>query len=47
MDPLLATSAQIVNSIPAVRAATPGLKAVTDIPAPAAWLGDINAIEIR
>lgn len=39
LDPVVATSAQLVNSIPSVLAAGPGLKTVKDIPAPAAWLG--------
>jgi 2,4-diaminopentanoate dehydrogenase len=41
MDPLLATSAMLVNSIPALMAAPPGLKAVTDLPA-AAWCPSLD-----
>lgn len=37
MDAILATSAVLVNSIPVVLAAEPGLKAVTDLPVAAAW----------
>lgn len=40
MDAILATSAVLVNSIPGVVAAPPGLKSVKDLPAAAAWLGD-------
>lgn len=38
MDAILATSAVLVNSIPGVVAAAPGLKSVKDLPAAAAWL---------
>jgi 2,4-diaminopentanoate dehydrogenase len=37
MDAIPATSAQLVNAIPAVLAAEPGLKTIKDIPAAAAW----------
>jgi 2,4-diaminopentanoate dehydrogenase len=37
MDAILATSAVLVNCIPVVLAAEPGLKAVTDLPVTAAW----------
>ncbi|WP_067803221.1 NAD(P)H-dependent amine dehydrogenase family protein [Actinomadura formosensis] len=37
MDAIPATSAQIVNAVPAVLAAEPGLKTVKDLPAAAAW----------
>jgi len=40
LDPVPATAAQLVNSIPAVLRAEPGLKTVKDLPAPSAWLGD-------
>lgn len=40
MDAIPATSAQLVNSIPGVLAASPGVKSVKDLPAAAAWLGD-------
>ena len=40
LDPVPATAAQLVNSIPAVVRAEPGLKTVKDLPAPSAWLGD-------
>lgn len=39
MDAILSTSAQLVNSIPTVLAAAPGLWTVTDLPDPAAFLG--------
>jgi hypothetical protein len=45
MNPLLATAAMLVNSIPALIAFAPGLKSVTDLPA-AAWIGDIQSIEL-
>ncbi len=41
LDPVAATAAQLVNSIPTVLAAEPGLKTVKDLPAPAAWLGKV------
>jgi hypothetical protein len=47
MDAVQGTSAQLVNSIPAVVAAEPGLLTVHDIPRTAAWLGDYDDIEIR
>lgn len=37
MDAIPATSAQIVNAVPAVLAAAPGLKTVKDLPAATAW----------
>ena len=37
MDAILATAAVLVNSIPIVLAAEPGLRAVTDLPVAAAW----------
>ena len=40
MDAMLATSAVLVNSIPGVVMAPPGLKSVKDLPAATAWLGD-------
>jgi hypothetical protein len=45
MDPLLATSAMLVNSIPALFAFTPGLKSVTDLPS-AAWIGDVQKVRL-
>jgi hypothetical protein len=39
MDAIPATSAELVNSIPTVLAAEPGLKSVKDLPISAAWLG--------
>ncbi len=39
LDPVAATAAMLVNSIPALLRAEPGLKTVKDLPAPAAWLG--------
>lgn len=44
MDAIVATSAVLVNSIPAVVAAPAGLKSVKDLPAAAAWLGDPSAL---
>ncbi|MDO8209563.1 hypothetical protein [Conexibacter sp. CPCC 206217] len=41
MDAIPATAAQIVNSVPGVLQASPGLKSVTDLPASAAWLGGL------
>ncbi|TWD75098.1 4-hydroxy-tetrahydrodipicolinate reductase [Kribbella amoyensis] len=37
MDAIPATAAQLVNSIPAVLGAAPGLRTVNDLPAAAAW----------
>lgn len=45
MNPLLATSAMLVNSIPALMAFPPGLKSVTDLPS-AAWIGDIQKVQL-
>jgi 2,4-diaminopentanoate dehydrogenase len=39
MDAIPATAAVLVNSIPVVEAATPGLKSVKDLPPAAAWVG--------
>jgi len=47
MDAILATSAQLVNAIPVVLAATPGLKSVKDLPPTTAWLGDLTGGVIR
>lgn len=47
MDAILGTSAQLVNSVPAVRNCTPGLKTVKDLPASAAWLGDLSSVVFR
>jgi 4-hydroxy-tetrahydrodipicolinate reductase len=47
LDPVPATAAQLVNSIPAVLRAEAGLKTVKDIPAPAAWLGDLTGVGLR
>ena len=47
LDPVPATAAQLVNSIPAVLRAEAGLKTVKDIPAPAAWLGDLAGVGLR
>ena len=41
LDPVPATAAQLVNTIPTVIAAQPGLKTVKDLPPPAAWLGAV------
>jgi 2,4-diaminopentanoate dehydrogenase len=43
MDAIPATSAVLVNSIPAVLAAAPGLRSVKDLPAAAAWLGGLQS----
>jgi 4-hydroxy-tetrahydrodipicolinate reductase len=45
MNPLFATAAMLVNSIPALVAFAPGLKSVTDLPA-AAWIGDVLKVEL-
>ena len=45
MSPLYATAAMLVNSIPALRAFAPGLKAVTDLPA-ATWIADIEKVRL-
>jgi hypothetical protein len=45
MSPLYATAAMLINSIPALRAFAPGLKAVTDLPA-ATWIGDIANVRL-
>jgi len=47
MDALYATSAQLVNQIPSVLAAEPGLTTVKDLPASSAWLGDLRAVKRR
>jgi hypothetical protein len=41
LDPVAATAAMLVNSIPALLRAEPGLKTVKDLPATAAWLGNV------
>lgn len=47
MDAVLATSAELVNSLPALIQAEPGLKTVKDLPAATAWLGDLRDSLIR
>jgi 2,4-diaminopentanoate dehydrogenase len=47
MDAILATSAELVNGIPGLLQAEPGLKSVKDVPAAAAWLGDPRAPMLR
>lgn len=47
LDPVKATAALLVNSIPTVLAANSGLKTVKDLPAPSAWLGDIASVVLR
>lgn len=42
MDAIPATSAVLVNSIPGVLAAGPGLRSVKDLPAATAWLGGLT-----
>jgi 2,4-diaminopentanoate dehydrogenase len=39
MDAVLATSAELVNALPGLLRAEPGLKTVKDLPAATAWLG--------
>lgn len=46
-DAIPATSAQLVNSIPGVLRARPGLKTVKDLPPAAAWLGDLRPTTLR
>lgn len=47
MDAVLATSAELVNSLPVLIQAQPGLKTVKDLPAATAWLGDMSDSSIR
>jgi len=47
MDAVLATSAELVNSLPGLIQAEPGLKTVKDLPAAAAWLGAMPDSLIR
>jgi 4-hydroxy-tetrahydrodipicolinate reductase len=47
MDALLATSAELVNSIPAVLMAPAGLKTIKDLPAATAWLGSVHDVVFR
>jgi hypothetical protein len=47
MDAVLATAAQLVNSIPIVLRAGAGLKTVKDVPATAAWLGTVGDVVLR
>jgi 4-hydroxy-tetrahydrodipicolinate reductase len=47
MDAILATSAELVNGIPGLLKAPPGLKSVKDLPAAAAWLGDPRGAALR
>lgn len=47
LDPVPATAAQLVNSVPTVLAAGAGLKTVKDLPPSAAWAGDWSALVIR
>lgn len=47
LDPVPATAAQLVNSIPTVLAAAPGLKTVKDLTPPAAWIGNLSGTVIR
>lgn len=42
MDAVMATSAELVNSLPGLMRAEPGLKTVKDLPAATAWLGDMH-----
>jgi hypothetical protein len=47
MDAVFATSAQMVNSIPAVLNSRPGLVSVKDLPANAAFIGDADKVLLR
>jgi 2,4-diaminopentanoate dehydrogenase len=47
MDAVLATSAELVNSLPGLIRAEPGLKTVKDLPAASAWLGGMDAAMLR
>jgi 4-hydroxy-tetrahydrodipicolinate reductase len=47
MDAVVATSAELVNSLPAVIRAAPGLKTVKDLPAATAWLGELSDSVLR
>ena len=47
MDAVLATSAELVNSLPGLIRAEPGLKTVKDLPAATAWLGTVGDSLIR
>jgi 4-hydroxy-tetrahydrodipicolinate reductase len=47
MDAVTATSAELVNSLPGVIRAAPGLKTVKDLPAATAWLGEMNDSVLR
>jgi hypothetical protein len=47
MDAVLATSAELVNSLPGVIHAEPGLKTVKDLPPATAWLGDFEEALLR
>jgi hypothetical protein len=47
MDAVLSTAAELVNSLPGLIQAEPGLKTVKDLPAATAWLGDMRDSLIR
>jgi 4-hydroxy-tetrahydrodipicolinate reductase len=47
MDAVLATAAELVNSLPGLLHAEPGLKTVKDLPAATAWLGEIDQSLLR
>lgn len=47
MDAVLATSAELVNALPGLLHAEPGLKTVKDLPAATAWLGEIDDSVLR
>jgi hypothetical protein len=47
MDAVVATSAELVNSLPAVLRAQPGLVTVKDLPAATAWLGTMEESVLR
>jgi 2,4-diaminopentanoate dehydrogenase len=47
MDAVLSTAAELVNSLPGLIQAEPGLKTVKDLPAATAWLGAMPDSLIR
>jgi 2,4-diaminopentanoate dehydrogenase len=47
MDAVLATSAELVNSLPGLIRAEPGLKTVKDLPVATAWLGGMREGMLR
>jgi 4-hydroxy-tetrahydrodipicolinate reductase len=47
MDAVLATSAELVNTLPGLLRADSGLKTVKDLPAATAWLGELRESLLR